>query len=231
MMQHDKYVLEQLEYYRERASEYDEWFLRQGRYDQGPEHTEAWFKEADELRAKLEELQPLGRVLELACGTGWWTEQLLDYALSITAVDASSEVMALNKARTDSSKVRYVQANIFEWQSEEKFDFIFFSFWLSHVPPERFEAFWQTVQQALAPNGRVFFIDSVHKKEATSKDQVLPPQDGTVAKRKLKDGREFEIVKRFYDPEKLSQDLSNLGWSVKASQTEKFFIYAEAKRS
>lgn len=230
-MQHDKYVQEQLEYYRERASEYDEWFLRQGRYDQGAEHTEQWFKEVADLQTILAQLAPLGNVLELACGTGWWTEHLLNYADSLTAVDASLEVMALNKERSKSSKVKYVQADIFEWQSEQTFDFIFFSFWLSHVPPERFEAFWQRVQNALAPNGRVFLIDSVHKKEATSKDQELPPQDATVAKRKLKDGREFEIVKIFYNPESLSQQLKNLGWSIKANQTDKFFIYAEATRS
>ncbi len=229
-MQHDKYVQEQLEYYRARASEYDEWFLRQGRYDQGKAHTDTWFAEVAELQAKLSAMQPLGRVLELACGTGWWTEQLLKSADSVTAVDASSEVIELNRERTKSPKINYVQANLFEWQADQTYDFIFFSFWLSHVPPERFEAFWQRVADALASEGRVFLIDSVHKKEATSKDQVLPPQDGTVAKRKLKDGREFEIVKIFYQPERLEKQLTKQDWRVTASQTNNFFIYAEATR-
>lgn len=227
---HDKYVKEQLIYYRERASEYDEWFLRQGRYDQGEEHTTAWFSEVSELQDVLAAMQPLGNVLELACGTGWWTEQLTKYADSVTAVDASDEVMKLNAERTSSSKVTYLRADIFNLNLKEKYDFIFFSFWLSHVPPERFDAFWQQLSSLLKPNGRVFFIDSVHKKEATSKDQVLPPQDATVAKRKLKDGREFEIVKIFYQAQKLTEQLEQLNWKAKISQTEKFFLYGEVKK-
>ena len=148
----------------------------------------------------------------------------------MTAVDASLEVIELNRERTQSDKINYLQENLFKWQAKEKYDFIFFSFWLSHVPPERFKVFWQSVADALAPNGRVFLIDSLHKKEATSKDQILPAQDGTVAKRKLKDGREFEIVKIFYQPERLKEQLSDLGWKVKAKKTKNFFVYAEATK-
>ena len=229
-MNHDKYIAEQLEYYRARAGEYDEWFLRQGRYDQGKEHTEAWFNEVAELQNYLASLAPLGKILELACGTGWWTEQLVKYADSVTAVDASEEVLELNAERVASKKISYLQADIFKLDIQEKFDFIFFSFWLSHVPPERFAAFWKQLETLLKPNGRVFLIDSSHKKEATSKDQELPPQDATIAKRKLKDGREFEIVKLFYKPEDLNSKLSKLDWQVKAQKTEKFFVYAEATR-
>ena len=229
-MNHDNYVKEQLRYYRARASEYDEWFLRQGRYDQGEEHTQAWFHEVAELQDVLDDLSPLGNVLELACGTGWWTEQLVKRANHVTAVDASSEVIELNAARTKSPAISYVQADIFDWQSENKFDFIFFSFWLSHVPPERFTSFWNTVETALAPGGRVFLIDSLYKQEGTAKDQTLPGPESTVAKRKLNDGREFEIIKLFYTPEALRQKLQTLSWQVKAAQTERFFVYAKATR-
>lgn len=229
-MNHDNHVEEQLEYYRARASEYDEWFLRQGRYDQGSEHTQAWFHEVTELQAVLEELNPLSNVLELACGTGWWTEQLVKGADHVTAVDASPEVIKLNAARTKSPAISYIQADIFNWQSENKFDLVFFSFWLSHVPPERFITFWKTVENALVPGGRVFLIDSLYKQESTSRDQSLPEPESTVAKRKLNDGREFKIVKLFYTPEVLREKLEPLGWQVKANQTEHFFVYAEATR-
>ena len=229
-MQHDKYVNEQLEYYRARAPEYDEWFLRQGRYDQGDEHTKQWFAEVALLQAKLASLKPYGKVLELACGTGWWTEQLVKGASSLRAVDASSEVMGLNKQRVASDKVTYQQADIFKLELNETFDLIFFSFWLSHVPPERFEAFWNTVNRLLAPKGRVFLIDSLYKKEATAKNQSLGAQDGTVAKRTLNDGRSYDIVKLFYTPDNLSKKLGALGWQVDADQTKQFFVFAEAKR-
>jgi ubiquinone/menaquinone biosynthesis C-methylase UbiE len=132
---------QQLEYYRARAPEYDQWFLRQGRYDRGPQANADWFAEVALIRAALAHFNPEGDVLELACGTGLWTEQLLSTARSITAVDASPETLALNRERVHSPAVRYLQADLFAWRPEERFDTIFFGFWLSHVPPEKFEPF------------------------------------------------------------------------------------------
>ena len=86
-------IEQQIAYYRARASEYDEWFLRQGRYDRGEAHKEQWFAEVAQLQKALADFGPKGEVLELACGTGWWTENLISYAETLTAVDASEEVL------------------------------------------------------------------------------------------------------------------------------------------
>jgi demethylmenaquinone methyltransferase/2-methoxy-6-polyprenyl-1,4-benzoquinol methylase len=63
-------IEQQIQYYRDRASEYDEWFLRLGRYDRGDILNQLWFKEVDELSQLLQQFNPCGDVLELACGTG-----------------------------------------------------------------------------------------------------------------------------------------------------------------
>ncbi|HEX8907173.1 MAG TPA: class I SAM-dependent methyltransferase, partial [Longimicrobiaceae bacterium] len=159
--QADELIEQQKEYYRARAGEYDEWFLRTGRYDRGDEFRARWFAEVDQVRAALDRFRPAGRVLELACGTGWWTEPLVRHADSITAVDASDEVLALNRGRVGDGRVRHQHADIFALRPRAEHDVVFFSFWLSHVPPERFEAFWAMVRGALAPGGRVFFVDSL----------------------------------------------------------------------
>ena len=235
-MNHDKYVSEQLEYYRARAGEYDEWFSRQGRYDRGKAHTRQWQREIAEVEGVLSGLAPLGRVLELACGTGWWTRRLVSHAKHVTALDAAPEVLALNaeRIRTVSdthAPVDYVQADIFEWRSAETFDVIFFSFWLSHVPPERFAAFWRGLEPLLAPGGRVFLLDSLAQPQATARNQALPEADSAVTRRKLNDGREFDIIKIFYTPETLRERLEPLGWRVRAAQTERFFVDGEATRA
>ena len=94
-MGHD--VLQQhVDYYRARAGEYDEWFLRQGRYDRGPELNARWFSEVETVVAALDTVDPRGDVLELACGTGLWTQRLAPYANQLTAVDAAPEVLATN---------------------------------------------------------------------------------------------------------------------------------------
>jgi ubiquinone/menaquinone biosynthesis C-methylase UbiE len=84
----DELLHEQIAYYRARASEYDEWFLRTGRYDRGEEQNSRWFAEVAEVAAALDAFRPAGRVLELAAGTGLWTERLARYADHITALDA-----------------------------------------------------------------------------------------------------------------------------------------------
>ena len=62
----DEHILgQQVAYYRARATEYDEWFLRQGRYDRGPEHRADWFGEVAVVQAALSEALPPGNVLEL----------------------------------------------------------------------------------------------------------------------------------------------------------------------
>lgn len=248
---------EQLEYYRARAGEYDAWWHRTGRYDRGPEANAAWFAEQAETIAALDAFRPTGRVLELACGTGLWTERLAKYADSLTAVDGSPEMLALNAARLkavvaergpaepvrgrdatapapskrERAQVKYVEADLFAWRPAERFDVVFFSFWLSHVPPERFAEFWRLVEACLAPGGRVFVLDSLHDAGSTAADHRLPPPTETTLLRQLDDGREFRIVKVFYDPRGLAEQLATLGWTAEVRRTGRYFLYADVRRA
>ena len=216
---------EQLDYYRARAREYDQWWLRQGRYDRGAALNAQWLADAGELYSALEAFRPSGRILELACGTGIWTERLLRFASQLTALDGSPEMLAVNAARLRSPKVRYIEADIFEWRSRERFDTVFFGFWLSHVPPERFAAFWEMVRGCLAPGGRVFFVDSRREETSTALDHRLPGPEATVLRRRLNDGREFQIYKVFYEPAELEERLRALGWEVAVRATRRYFIH------
>jgi demethylmenaquinone methyltransferase/2-methoxy-6-polyprenyl-1,4-benzoquinol methylase len=217
---------EQRAYYRARAREYDQWWERTGRFDRGAEANARWFEEAAVLRRALESFDPRGEVLELACGTGIWTERLVRRADRVVAVDASAEMLAINRNRVGTGLIEYVQADLFEWQPPAgAFDVCFFGFWLSHVPESRFERFWSNVRAALRPGGRVFFVDSARSDRSTAADHVLPDEDDETLVRKLNDGREFRIVKRFYAPERLRWRLSELGYDVDVRTTGEFFIY------
>src|SRR5918911_102182 len=113
---HDERLQQQIAYYRARAPEYDEWFLRQGRYDHGAEWNARWFAEVEELRQQLARFNPAGDILELACGTRWWTSQLVQYANRLTAVDASAEALAIHRKRLENRPIDYIQADLFTWQ-------------------------------------------------------------------------------------------------------------------
>jgi demethylmenaquinone methyltransferase/2-methoxy-6-polyprenyl-1,4-benzoquinol methylase len=222
---------DQIEYYRARAGEYDEWWFRTGRYDRGPEFNAHWQAEAvvveDALEAWLAPRRPRA-LLELACGTGLFTRRLAPRVPHVTAVDASPEVLAINRGRVAADNVEYVEADLFSWRPAQRYDTVFFSFWLSHVPDQRFAAFWKTVAAALAPGGAAYLIDSAFDPTSTAKDHVLPGRDAGVVTRKLNDGREFRIVKLFYRPDELAAKLAALGWRAEIRQTEHYFIHGHA---
>ncbi|MFL5560801.1 MAG: class I SAM-dependent methyltransferase [Gemmatimonadaceae bacterium] len=223
---------EQIAYYRARAPEYDEWFLRHGRYDRGSALNTRWYHEVGMVTEALDNFHPAGRVLELACGTGLWTQRLLAHASGITAVDSAPEALVLNRARVQSPAVEYVTADLFSWRpTPAHYDVVFFGFWLSHVPPARFGAFWRLVRDALRPDGRFFLIDSRREPTSTAIDHRLPSEDTATLRRRLNDGREFEIYKIFYEPDPLVARLATLGWAAKASVTPTYFLHATGHRA
>lgn len=224
----ERLLAEQAHYYRERAGEYEDWWFRRDRYDHGPETNARWFAGAAEVEAALEGFDPAGDVLELACGTGLWTQRLAPHAASVTVIDGSPEMLELCRARVNDPCVQYVQADLFAWEPDRTYDVCFFGFWLSHVPEERFEAFWEKVRRAVGPEGRVFFIDSLRSDKASATDHKLPDQAEETMLRRLADGREYRIVKRFHEPEPLRQRLAELGWNAEVQTTSEFFIYGQA---
>jgi demethylmenaquinone methyltransferase/2-methoxy-6-polyprenyl-1,4-benzoquinol methylase len=191
---------EQKRYYAARAPEYDDWWFRRGRYTREPESERRWLVDVAELEEHLRTFAPRGDVLELAAGTGIWTRRLVPRADRVVAVDANAETLALNTPAAE-----LVVADVFEWRPPQRFDLVFFSFWLSHVPEERFEEFWSLVRSALRPDGRVFLIDSGPPEVAGT---------GELQVRQLADGREFTIVKRFWRPDELGRRMSELGFEL-----------------
>lgn len=220
-----KTLQEMKEYYRERAHEYDEWFYRQGRYDRGPEMNARWFAEVDEVFAALDSLHVTGDVLELAPGTGIWTERLVRTATTITAVDASPEMIEVNRAKLADKRVSYVQADLFSWQSERMYDAVVFCFWISHVPLERLDAFLSSAAAMLRPGGKMFFIDGRREPTSTANNHQLPTQDSQVMIRTLNDGKNFEIVKNFYDPTDLAERCGRAGLDITVRETATYFLY------
>ena len=233
----DKLLGEQIAYYRERAPEYDNWWRRAEQYTLPPELLDEWEAEGDQLARLIDDwIAPYsgGAFLDLACGTGNFTRQLASRAARVVAVDAAPETIAIARAKVDGlpAAVEFVEADVFAWEPTSTFDVVFFSFWISHVPPDRFDAFWNLVDRALAPGGRAVFVDNkLH-------DGVWPrvaPDRGEFVQRRddLSSGTSYRIVKVYYEPAELEQKLSPLGWRATVTATNRFFVmgYAERERA
>ena len=203
---------EQIAYYRALAADY---------LDQGLD-----LPGGDEVTEALDAFQPTGSVLELACGPGVWTGQLLRYAMDVTAVDASPEMLAIAAARIGSERARFMQADLFTWRPDRLYDVVFMGFWLSHVPAERFESFWSLVADCLEPAGRVFFADDAYR---TPDELVEGPSSSTI-RRQVPGGTAYRLVKMPHRPADLERQLRQLGWDIKVTSTAGPFYWGAGRR-
>jgi demethylmenaquinone methyltransferase/2-methoxy-6-polyprenyl-1,4-benzoquinol methylase len=223
---------DQIAYYRARAPEYDAWWFRTGRFDRGAHDNAAWHADVaivERAAAGMLAKERPARVLELACGTGLMTRHLAPRAGHVTAVDASPEVIAINRERVGSPNVDYVQADLFEFEPAARYDLVFMSFWLSHVPHARFDAFWAMVRRALKPGAFAYVVDSAHDPTSHAVDHPTPDRYAGIVRRRLDDGREFRIVKVFWEPATLTARLAACGFDTDIAQTPRYFIYGSAK--
>ncbi len=216
----------QIDYYSARAPEYDQWFYRQGRYDRGAAFKRQWESEAGIVREQLLNAPRQAHILEMAPGTGIWTEQLIKIGDRVTALDASPEMIAINKAKLASDKVSYIQTDLFTWRAQRQYDMVFFGFWLSHVPGEKLLGFLGAVYDALKPGGRLFFVDS-QERDMSNRRAETEDLGGEMQQRVLSDGRRYEIVKIYYDPAQLTRILRDGGFEIEVRSTPNFFIYAD----
>jgi demethylmenaquinone methyltransferase/2-methoxy-6-polyprenyl-1,4-benzoquinol methylase len=212
----DEVLADQVGYYRRRASEYDV----------------TAYGDVAVARARIvrlvAEMQPTGKVLEIACGTGLWTEALVGLADTVTAIDAAPEVIEIARARVRSAKATFEVADVFSWTTSTRFDVVFFSAWLSHVPMSRFEQFWQLLRRLLVAGGRVLFIDE--HVDVRAKESYVAGQN-EIVERRLRDGEPFRVVKNFVDPERLEGRLRGMGWDCKVRRDDSDWICGEARRA
>jgi SAM-dependent methyltransferase len=206
----------QRRYYDERAPDYGDPSKPSDRGTRGLMHPEL-------ARMLVDEFRPVGRVLELACGTGGFTSDLARHADSLTAVDGAARMLEIAERRVDARNVEYVLSDIFEFRPDATYDAVFFGFWLSHVPPTLFEDFWDLVRRSLSPGGRVAFVDEDDR--AAGHDDVRSVEGIPAAVRRLSDGREFEIVKVFWRPDDLEDRLRTCGWDIDVRRVGENYLY------
>lgn len=210
------HIVEQIAYYDARAGEYDE------------DMQTALGEHRGTLDEELRRFSPSGSVLEIACGSGALTEQLVRYAEEVTALDGSREMLDIARRRVTSPRVRFVQADVFSWDPDRSYDVVAFAFWLSHVPPSHFKPFWELVDRCLVRDGRVFFRDE-GPQESWPEDWV--DEETGVVRRHLRDGSEHRAIKVLWDVEELRSRLWELGWAIEVGTSGPFYWGHGARRA
>ena len=210
-------------YYEARAPEYDDRYLRRGRYSHGPIHDAAWQAELDAAGRWLDGLPIRGEIVELAAGTGWWSPLLASKG-EASLYDATEAPLAVARERLVAHGLRAHLHVRDAWAEPDRpVDALFAGFWLSHVPPERLPAFLALTRRWLRPGGLFAFIDSLDDPKSGTVDRV-EPVDG-VSVRRVADGREFRVVKIHHEPAALAQAMGKAGFEVvSVTTTGRFFV-------
>ncbi|MFL5651067.1 MAG: class I SAM-dependent methyltransferase [Chloroflexota bacterium] len=218
---------EMLAYYEARAPEYDDWYLRRGRYERGPVHDAAWNAELDMAGRWLDALPITGQIVELAAGTGWWSP-LLAAKGELSMYDGNPGPLDRARERLVAHRLRAHLHVRDAWaEPDRQVDAVFTGFWLSHVPRDRFDAFLALVRRWLKPGGLFAFIDSLPDPQSSAADHPTPADDLSV--RRLADGREFTVVKVYYTPPELEDALHRAGFrDVEVTTTGRFFVTGAA---
>jgi SAM-dependent methyltransferase len=212
-----------LAYYEARAPEYDDWYLRRGRYERGPIHDAAWNAELDVAGRWLDELPIRGEIVELAAGTGWWSPLLASKG-ELSLYDGTAAPLERARERLVAHQLRAHLHVRDAWAERDRpVDAVFTGFWLSHVPRARLAEFLAIVRRWLKPAGTFAFIDSLADPQSSAADHPTPADDASL--RRLDDGREFTIVKVYYEPGELEAALTAAGFEdARVTTTGRFFL-------
>ena len=202
-------------YYAARAAEYDKVYLKAER-------------QAD-LRAMERWLPPVfagAAVLEVACGTGYWTQFIARSAKSILAVDAAPETMAIARSRIPEGKVEFLVGDAYDLSRRaEKFDAAFAGFWFSHIPKQRRESFLAGLHASLKPGAKVVFLDNFYIEGSSSPISERDGDDNTYQTRKLADGSTHRVLKNFPSEQELNAMVARLSQSTAYKRWQYYWAF------
>jgi len=139
------------------------------------------------------------RVLEVACGTGWWTPHGARHATSWLATDVNPETMAVAQAKVMPPHVRFatVDAYTFAQIEGQRFDGAFAGFWWSHVPLTRLRPWLASLHARLDPGAVVVMMDNLYSDDSSTPISRRDDDGNTYQLRLLDDGSVHEVLKNF----------------------------------
>jgi demethylmenaquinone methyltransferase/2-methoxy-6-polyprenyl-1,4-benzoquinol methylase len=202
-------------YYAQRAQEYDRIF-------QKPE------RQADlrVLRSFVLETFAGRNVLEVACGTGYWTQLLARTAASVTALDINDEVLEIARAKSlHGAPVDLLRGDAYALPAfPQRFSGGLAGFWWSHVPKARLRGFLAGLHRTLAPGATMVFIDNAYVEGSSTPVSRRDADGNTYQRRTLDDGSTHEVLKNFPTEDELCRAVEGLATNVRVGFLPHYWI-------
>jgi demethylmenaquinone methyltransferase/2-methoxy-6-polyprenyl-1,4-benzoquinol methylase len=192
-------------YYARRAREYEKIYHK-------PERQQ----DLAELQVILLQLLAERNVLEIACGTGYWTEHIATRAASLLATDINDEVLELAQAKEyPRHNVTFLRTDAFAPVLQQGiFNGGFAGFWWSHVEKQRLPEFLQNFHQCLTPGALVVFLDNAYVEGSSTPLADHDEYGNTYQRRALDDGSQHRVLKNFPAEHELRTLLQPLGFDL-----------------
>lgn len=191
-----------VEYYTRRAPEYELMWLRNDPVRLG---------EQAAMASALEACCHARRVLEVACGTGYWTRFAAATAAEVIALDLSPKMLAFARSKS-LARVTFVAGDAYDLANlPGPFTAGLANFWFSHIPKRRIDEFLDGFHRQLSSGARVFIADNVLVPGVGGELVGHPGTDDTFKRRELADGSRHKVLKNYYDTAQLWEIFQNRG--------------------
>ena len=201
-------------YYAQRAAEYEAIYAK-------PE------RQSDLMAAHqiLQDILLEKEVLEIACGTGYWTQSIARSAIQIKATDINESVLEIARSKEyPSNNVHFSQADLYEIQPDTQTTALFAGFIWSHIALEQLEHFIDKLNHLVLPGGMVVIMDNLFVPGSSTPITERDAIGNTFQLRHLKDGTSFLVLKNFPKREELEALLNSKGKIIQYIPLQYFWI-------
>jgi SAM-dependent methyltransferase len=203
------------DYYADRAAEYDEVYRKPERQD-----------DLARLKQLLPPLVAGKRVLEIAAGTGYWTQVLASTAADVVATDLNAETIAIATQRDyGPAPVVWRMADAYRLDAVPgEFDLVFCGFWWSHILRADISRFVAGVRARTGPGTTLVLVDNRYVEGSNVPVSRTGPDGDTYQRRSLADGREYEVIKNFPSQQQLAADLEPAATDLAWTELEYYWV-------
>ena len=206
-----------LEYYQQRAAEYEKVYVK-------PE------RQADlqSLRTIVPAYFSERRVLEVACGTGYWTRPVSACATSVVAIDLAAETLDVARAQTErDARIDYRIGDAFDLAGVSgTFDAGLVAFWWSHVTIAALHGFLTGLHKRLGAGATVLVMDNTYVDGSNHPITRTDAEGNTYQRRTLDSGATYEVLKNFPSPAAVRRAVVDAGGNEPAVTVLPYFWYA-----
>jgi len=203
-----------VDYYARRAAEYERIFAKPERQS-----------DLAALRARIGRMFAGRKVLELSCGTGYWTEVIAPVADEVLALDLNQEVLDVARSKKIAGKLSFDKGDSYALPDlGRRHNALFAGFWWSHVPVARIDLFLEKTANTVAPGALIAFLDNRYVEGSSTPVSRTDAEGNGYQTRKLDDGSTHEVLKNFPSEGELIRRASAHGWGANVELLEHYWL-------